>query len=90
VTGLPRVSPGRGCHTALSPLSTCSEADRLVWLFQLTSVPCDEVGFVPPGQPIPPPDRDGCDEYRLFDARSGAEVGGGFITLAGAAVLRPP
>lgn len=63
---------------------------RLVWLFQFTSVPCFDVGFVPPGAPTPPPDRDGCDEYRMFDARSGAEVGEGFITRAGAAVLRPP
>jgi hypothetical protein len=63
---------------------------QLVWLFQFTSVPCFEVGFVPPGQPAPPPDRDGCDEYHMFDAQSGAEVGEGFITRAGAAVLRPP
>jgi len=62
---------------------------RLVWLFQLTSVPCFDVGFVPPGQPTPPPDRDGCDEYRMFDARSGAEVGESLITRAGALALRP-
>ena len=52
---------------------------RLVWLFQLTSVPCLEAGFLPPGQPTPPPDRDGCDEYRMFDARSGAAVGEGLM-----------
>jgi hypothetical protein len=63
---------------------------RLVWLFQLTSVPCFEVGFVPPGRPTPTPDQEGCDEYHLFDAQSGPEVGGGFSTLAGNAVLRPP
>jgi hypothetical protein len=70
--------------------SRVASPGRLVWLFQLTSVPCFEVGFVPPGQPTPPPDRDGCDEYHLFDAQSGAEVGGGFGTLAGNAVLRSP
>ena len=63
---------------------------RLVWLFQLTSVPCFEAGFVPPGQPIPPPDLDGCDEYQMFDAKSGTAVGESFVTRAGAAVLRPP
>jgi hypothetical protein len=52
---------------------------RLVWLFQFTSVPCFDVGFVPPGAPTPLPDRHGCDEYRRFDARSGAEVAEGFI-----------
>gem|GEM_PF-5498643 len=62
---------------------------RLVWLFQLTSVPCLEAGFLPPGQPTPPPDRDGCDEYRMFDAQSGAAVGEGLITRAGNVVLRP-
>jgi hypothetical protein len=62
---------------------------RLAWLFQLTSVPCSDVGFRPPGRPQPPPDRDGCDEYLLFDAQSGASVGG-FVTRAGATVLRPP
>jgi len=62
---------------------------RLVWLLQLTSVPCLEAGFVPPGQTTPPPDRDGCDEYRMFDARSGAKVGEGLITRAGDVVLRP-
>jgi len=63
---------------------------RLVWLLQLTSVPCFEAGFVPPGRPAPPPDRAGCDEYHLLDAQSGAEVGEGLITTAGTAVLRPP
>jgi hypothetical protein len=63
---------------------------RLVWLFQLTSVPCFEAGFVPPGQPVPPPDLDGCDEYRMFDARTGAAVGESFVTRAGATVLRAP
>lgn len=62
---------------------------RLVWLFQLTSVPCLEAGFVPPGQPARPPDRDGCNEYWMFDARSGAAVGEGLITRAGEVVLRP-
>jgi hypothetical protein len=70
--------------------SQVASPGRLVWLFQLTSVPCFRVGFVPPGQPTPPPDRDGCDEYRMFDAQSGAGIGGGFSTMAGAAVLRPP
>jgi hypothetical protein len=60
---------------------------RLVWLFQLTSVPCDDVGFQPAG-PRPPPDRGGCDDYMMLDARSGESVGG-FGTIAGAPVLRP-
>jgi hypothetical protein len=62
---------------------------RLVWLFQVTSVPCLEPGFVPPGQSMPPSDRDGCDEYSMFDAGSGAAVGEGLITRAGSVVLRP-
>jgi hypothetical protein len=62
---------------------------RLVWLFQLTGVPCFEAGFEPPGQTTPPPDRDGCDEYQMLDARSGAAVGEGLITRAGSVVLRP-
>jgi hypothetical protein len=60
---------------------------RLVWLLQFTSVPCDDVGFQPPG-PRPPPDRGGCDDYMVLDARSGESVGG-FGTTAGAPVLRP-
>ena len=64
-------------------------AGRLVWLFQLTSVPCLEAGFLPPGQTVPPPDRDGCDEYHMFDAHSGAPVGEGMITSTGEVVLRP-
>jgi hypothetical protein len=39
--------------------SQVASPGRLVWLFQLTSVPCFDVGFVPPGQPTPPPDRMG-------------------------------
>jgi uncharacterized membrane protein (UPF0136 family) len=62
---------------------------RLTWLFQLIGVPCVDVGFLPPGQTTPPPDRDGCDEYLMFDAQSGAG-GGGFVTRSGAAVLRLP
>jgi hypothetical protein len=62
---------------------------RLTWLFQLIGVPCVDVGFLPPGQTTPPPDRDGCDEYLMFDAQSGAG-GGGFVTRSGAAVLRSP
>jgi hypothetical protein len=62
---------------------------RLVWLFQLTSVPCLSAGFLPPGQTLPPPDRDGCDEYLMFDAGSGARVGDSFVTAAGNVVLRP-
>ena len=63
--------------------------ERLVWLFQLTSVPCMDAGFQPPGRPTPPPNRDGCDDYLVFDARSGARVTGGLSTTAGAPVLRP-
>jgi hypothetical protein len=39
---------------------------------------------------MPPPDRDGCDEYQMFDAQSGAAVGESFVTRAGAVALRPP
>jgi hypothetical protein len=60
---------------------------RLTWLFQLTSVPCLDVGFVPPGRTTPPPDRDGCDEYLMFDAQAGAGVGG-LVTRSGTEVLR--
>jgi hypothetical protein len=70
--------------------SQLASPGRLVWLFQLDRVPCFDVGFVPPGEQPRPPDRDGCDEYHLFDAQSGAEIGGGFTTMAGATVLRPP
>ena len=69
--------------------SRVASPERLTWLFQLISVPCVDVGFLPPGQTKPPPDRDGCDEYLMFDAQSGAG-GGGFVTRTGAAVLRPP
>jgi hypothetical protein len=62
---------------------------RLTWLFQFTSVPCGEPGFAPPGGSPPPLDRDGCDEYAMFDAQSGATVGG-FSNTAGAVVLRAP
>ena len=63
---------------------------RLVWLFQLTSVPCPmRGGFEPPGQAMPPPDRDGCDEYRMFDAHTGTQVGEGKITPAGYVALQP-
>jgi hypothetical protein len=63
-------------------------AGRLVWLFQFTSVPCFEAGFVPPGQTTPPPDRDGCDEYGMFDAHWGTQVGEGLVTSAGSVVLQ--
>jgi hypothetical protein len=56
--------------------------------YDFTSVPCDDVGFQPPG-PRPPPDRGGCDDYMMLDARSGESVGGGLSTRAGAPVLRP-
>jgi hypothetical protein len=69
--------------------SRVASPERLTWLFQLISVPCVDVGFLPPGQAKPPPDRDGCDEYLMFDAQSGAG-GGGFVTRTGATVLRPP
>jgi hypothetical protein len=69
--------------------SRAASPGRLVWLFQLTSIPCDDVGFKVRGVSTPPPDRDGCDEYHLFDAQSGAQVAG-LGTTAGAAVLRPP
>jgi hypothetical protein len=64
-------------------------AGRLVWLFQLTSVPCLEAGFHPPGSPAPPPDREGCNEYQLFDAHSGGRVGEDLVTRAGEPVLQP-
>ena len=64
-------------------------AGRLVWLLQLTSVPCLEAGFHPPGSPTPPPDREGCDEYQLFDAHSGSRVGEGWVTRAGEPMLQP-
>jgi hypothetical protein len=64
-------------------------AGRLVWLFQLTSVPCLEAGFHPPGSASPPPDREGCNEYRLFDAHSDGRVGEGLVTRAGEPVLQP-
>ena len=69
--------------------SRAVSSKRLTWLFQLIGVPCLDVGFLPPGQTTPPPDRDGCDEYLMFDAQSGAGVGG-FVTRSGAAVLRSP
>jgi hypothetical protein len=62
---------------------------RLVWLFQLTRVPCLMGGFEPPGQTMPPPDRDGCDEYRMFDAHTGSQVGEGNSTPAGYVALQP-
>jgi hypothetical protein len=38
---------------------------------------------------MPLPDRDGCDEYRMFDAHTGSKVGEGNITNAGDVVLQP-
>jgi hypothetical protein len=61
---------------------------RLEWMFRLTSVPCLQAGYQPPGQPTPPVDRDGCDEYLFLDARSGSSSAG-FATKAGVALFVP-
>jgi hypothetical protein len=60
---------------------------HLEWMFWLTSVPCLEAGYQPPGPP-PPVDRDGCDEYLFLDASSGS-TSAGFGTKAGEALFIP-
>jgi hypothetical protein len=61
---------------------------QLEWMFRLTSVPCLQVGFEPPGQPSPPLDRDGCDEYLFLDAGSGRSSAH-FGTSAGVVLFIP-
>jgi hypothetical protein len=61
---------------------------HLEWMFRLTSVPCLQAGFQPPGQPSPPVDRDGCDEYLFLDAGSGRSMAG-FVTKAGMVLFVP-
>jgi hypothetical protein len=60
---------------------------HLEWMVRLTSVPCLEPGFQPPGPP-PPVDRDGCDEYLFLDASSGS-TSAGFSTRAGEELFTP-
>jgi hypothetical protein len=60
---------------------------HLEWMFRLTSVPCGQAGYQPPGPP-PPVDRDGCDEYLFLDASSGS-TSAHFGTSAGAALFIP-
>jgi hypothetical protein len=61
---------------------------HLEWLFRLTSVPCLQPGYQPPGRPSLPVDRDGCDEYLFLDARSGRSSAH-FVTRAGTALFMP-
>ena len=60
---------------------------HLEWMVWLTSVPCLEPGFQPPGPP-PPVDRDGCDEYLFLDASSGSQSAE-FGTRAGEELFSP-
>lgn len=60
---------------------------HLEWMVRLTSVPCLQAGFQPPGPP-PPLDRDGCDEYLFLDASSGG-TSAGFGTKAGEVLFVP-
>jgi hypothetical protein len=61
---------------------------HLEWMFRLTSVPCMQAGFQPPGQAMQPVDRDGCDEYLFLDAGSGRSMAG-FVTRAGMVLFVP-